>query len=149
MCVCVGGDSRRSDLRNLFGNACAPPGGEELWWSVWGREGFLLLEQRLDACVPTASIRGAGANRRARLVTCLKAPPVVNSSARPHGRCVEVLSFIRESCRSGGKKTQLAGGRRLMRTGVQTSEQFQSGLDPAGRTDISKDAETTTALKSH
>lgn len=32
---------------------------------------------------------------------------------------------------------------------MQRSGQLQSGLDPAGRTDISKDAETTTVLKSH
>lgn len=36
-----------------------------------------------------------------------------------------------------------------MRTGVQIRGQLQSGLDPAGRADISKDAETTTVLKSH
>lgn len=35
-----------------------------------------------------------------------------------------------------------------MRTGVQKSGQLHSGLRPAGRTDISKDAETTTILKS-
>lgn len=96
------GGPRRSDLRIIsLETHAATPGGEELWWSAWDREGFLLLEQRLDSCVSSASIRGAGANRRARLVTCLKAPPVVNSSARPHGRCVEVTSFIRESYRSG------------------------------------------------
>lgn len=34
-----------------------------------------------------------------------------------------------------------------MRTEVQISGQLRSGLDPAGRSDISKDAETTTVLK--
>lgn len=31
-----------------------------------------------------------------------------------------------------------------MRTGAQISGQLRSALDPAGRTDVSKDAETTT-----
>lgn len=35
-----------------------------------------------------------------------------------------------------------------MRTGVQISGKAQGGLDPAERTDISKDAETTTVLRS-
>lgn len=35
-----------------------------------------------------------------------------------------------------------------MRRGVQINGQLQSGLDPAARTDISKDAETTTVLRS-
>lgn len=35
-----------------------------------------------------------------------------------------------------------------MRTGVQISGQLHSGLHAAGGTDISKDAETTTVLKS-
>lgn len=55
---------------------------------------------RAHAPMRPISIRGARTNRRARLVTCLKAPPVVNSSPRPHGRCEEVIALTLESCKS-------------------------------------------------